>query len=128
MNTPSALTPEQKEAKRQEVLAERRKNEALYPWFSEIVNRYPRGDVKAAWIRETDDNDNDTGVILAGRVLSDEYKYYDMDADLYLKLADDAKYLALPQKEKNELAKLHLAKYGGNKKVNRKSARKGRYR
>lgn len=80
--------------------SEKERNARLYPWFTEIVARYPRADIKAAWIRETDENDNDTGEILAGRVPADEYKCVEIDADQYFKLAAVAKYCGMTDKER----------------------------
>lgn len=77
--------------------SEKERNARLYPWFTEIVNRYPRADVKAAWI-----TDIETGEILAGRVPPDEYKTVEIYADQYFKLAAVAKYCGMTDAERKQ--------------------------
>lgn len=98
--------------------SERERNSRLYPWFTEIVNRYPRADVKAAWI-----TDAETGEILAGRVPADEYKHVEIDADQYFALRDMAVYFGKKPKDSDNDA-VHPTKPTGHRKDNRKSVKK----
>lgn len=115
MNTPSGTTPQE---------TEKQRNQRLYGWFSDIVARFDRADIKAAWIREIDADDNDTGEILAGRVPADEYKTIDIDADQYLKLSAVARYCGMTDKERKQHDSVHETRPAGYRKINRKSAKK----
>lgn len=110
MNTPSDAMPNETETQR---------NRRAYGWFSDIVARYPREDVKAAWII-----DEESGEVLAGRVPADEYKLCWVDADQYLKLSAVAKYCGMTDKERKQHDAVHAARLAGHRKVNRKPAKK----